>query len=201
MNKVIILFLFMLVLTSTFTGYGLWFQNLRSNIVVKTGNISWKINTSSTYMLQDCECRCKNFHHLEQGETILSSDNRSLSIYLNLDNYHCHHRNITLWVGIIILNSGNIPIRINDINITVIGDYSVLNNEYYMYGPYSLDDPQNIYDLDDVDPSDLPMPGSAESIMLGSNMYGVIWLSINIDIEDRELLIIVEPIVLPWNLG
>ncbi len=203
MNKIIMLFVITLIFTSVFTGYGMWFQNLKTNIYVKTGDIDWKISSHLVFVLHECECHCHcgcgHFHEIDHSEVSISNDNHTITISINFTNCHHHRGSAIVWAGMIIENTGEIPIRISGIDISIYGDYHSVIKDYYMYGPYTSEDLNNVCNWSNIDPDDLPFPNSTDELVLDPGMKGIIWLYILIIGGEEHLLISVEPATSSWN--
>ena len=204
MNRVILLFTLVLVMTSTLTGYGMWFQNLRTNVYVKTGDPSWSIDSYLVFVLHhcycNCHCGCDHFHELHHNnEVSITNNNRSLTISINFTNCHHHYGNAIVWAGMVIENTGNIPIKINGINLSVIGDYDSVIEDYYMYGPYTEEEFNSTCAWNNIDPDNLPIPNSTNTLLLDPGEKGIIWLYILIVGGEDQILINIEPTPSPWN--
>ena len=197
------LFIVSLVMTSMFSGYGMWLQNLRSNIYVKTGDVDWKITSYLVFVLHechcDCHCGCEHFHKIDHGDVSVSNNNHTISISINFTDCHHHHGNAILWAGFIVKNTGNIPIRISGVNITIYGDYNSIMKDYYMYGPYTDEELNNTCSWNNIDPGDLPLPNSTSTLLLEPGTKGVIWIYIVILGGEQHVLVTIEPITLSWN--
>ncbi len=197
------LFIIMLVMTSTLTGYGMWFQNLRTDVFVKTGDADWKITSYLVFVLHECHCNCHcgcgHFHQINNSDVSVTSDNHTIIISMNFTNYHHHSGNAVVWAGMIIENTGDIPLRLNSVNASVYGDYHSVIKDYYMYGPYTEEELNNTCNWNNINPEDLPFPNSTNTLVLDPGMKGIIWLYILIINGEEHILISIEPTISSWN--
>ncbi|MCD6324360.1 MAG: hypothetical protein J7L55_04550 [Desulfurococcales archaeon] len=144
----------MLVIPAT----AMWYQGLGVDVTVKTGDPHWTITTYKGWQLirfgTHCHCHfdvCKpltTISVLPGGHTLQATVNTTVQYSFTRKSHHgcgcdcgC---NITLkgkvkyvWVGMIVKNTGTVPLKLNGINVATVGNNrpSRWGATSYFYGP------------------------------------------------------------------
>ncbi len=174
----VILVSFILMMAITTASYALWFEALNTNTYVSTGD--WNSRIGSYKGLKCCihtccQCCCCHCKGLDDGQMYLSDGNESLNI-VNVSSSHCRHGNTTLWIGMIIEHYGDIPSRLNGVNVTVNGTSSGYSIEEFIYGPYKTG--IGYREWGHIDGCDLPFSNHTSSIVLEKGWKAIIWVKI-----------------------
>lgn len=178
----------------------MWFEQLRINVYVDSG--TWNPIIGS-YKVQTCchglnkTCSCKG---VEDEQVFLSNDNKTLFIK-NVKGTCCScndkGHNVTLWIGLILANEGEIPARVNGVNISINGNYTESSVETYFYGPYKTG--IGYQEWGRVDGCDLSFNNYTYSLLLDQGYKGIAWIKLEIYNVTGYLYITVTPDFTTWN--
>ncbi len=183
--------LFSLLLVVFGSAYSLYFENLKVNVSVSTAGFGSSITGFKVFRC--CHCCCHSF-----SDNVLSNGNRSLIIHgYSCHSCCCHHATTWYWVGLTVVNDGELPIVIDDIEVSVDGSYSTISYTVYMYGPYSEND--TLYPWRYVCPYLLPYPTYTTNIQLNPGETTVIWIKLTLTNTTGPHNITVTPKPKPWN--
>ncbi len=176
--------LFLVFILITLIGYSMWFEKLSVNVYVDTASSDTKIGSYKAQVCcihSHCNCCCCSCHGLEDYQMSLSSDGKTLYLRdIDSSCCSCHDglSNVTIWIGLIIENNGELPVRIDHFNITIHGNYSMETINTYLHGPYKTG--IGYHEWGHVDGCDLPYPNYVSSIILDQGEKLIAWIEVNL---------------------
>ncbi len=112
---------------------------------------------------------------------------------------HCgsgHEANMSLWVGLVLKNNGDIPLRLTGVLVTTAGSYNDMRLDYYAYGPYTTSF-QEVWGH--VDPCTLPFPGYVNGIVLDGGEKIVLWIHVEYTNTTTIQSVTLKPVFENWN--
>ncbi|MCD6196727.1 MAG: hypothetical protein J7J82_08090 [Staphylothermus sp.] len=201
MNKIIILFIIAFVMTSTLTGYSMWFRNLEANINISTGNTDPVIGSYKVFISDECirshHSGCM-YRGIDEDDANISVSKSEFIISLNYRECTTEQNNVSLWIGLVFSNEGTVPIRLVSPSVNIVGEYENAKDEDYYYGPYKT----GIGYLPvwgRIDPCDLPLPNSTNNLNIDPDWKGIIWIRIDVTNITGQIIIEIKLQYHLWN--
>ncbi len=153
----------------------------------------------SRIYIYNIEC-CNTTHHgcNHDGGCCNSIDDDKLNCR------NCHHHDHSegnetiLWVGFILRNNGDIPMRVHGVQVVIYGSYGDYDKTYYFYGGNYVTVPENIWD--NINCTQLPYSGYTTNKIIDPNRKAVVWLKLSLENCTTIYQITITPIIKAWNI-
>ena len=170
------------------TAYSMYLDTLQVNVHVNMANLDTDIEDHRVYRC--CCCCC---HHYPDELVSTIDDNDTLLINYTSSCCPCHCLR-TIWVGLLVRNNGDLPMKLEGVNITLTNGSSI--NLYFAYGPCTN---PSLCPWLCIDPQNLPYPGYNSTVVIDYNETAVIWIKIVLTNTQNLDTIKITPWFTPWN--
>ncbi len=176
----------------------MYLGSLKANVCVDIASTDMDIKC---YKICKCCCSCCSCYCCLLGHnyTRLTSDNQSLEIH-DIECRFMHTRELELLTLMVVENTGETPIKIRDVNVSITGNYTGYNIHYHIVGPYRSYIPKTLEDTNCSEiRQSIPSKHINNTVQLEPRDKAILWIEIEIYSAGYINKVVITPVYTLWN--